>query len=192
MRRASCAPLAAEGARSDGGAGGGSNAPSEARSAWSSTGVVGRKISSPDVRPTGRQRNQPLSLAPLPRQSRGASLVGLRPFRTTKPRPEGRHGFLGREERRLTAGNRAEGRIAEVVAPRNSNKVASYWWRCLFTRREHHPRPALFCVPPPSNPTRPRIREFSEYTAFGHAPPVVSPAASSFLLTWSSLRRMRR
>ncbi len=60
---------------------------------------------------------------------------GLQPDQATKPCLEGRRGFLGREERRLPACNRAQGRIAEVGALRNSNKVASYFWRYFFTRR---------------------------------------------------------
>ena len=60
---------------------------------------------------------------------------GLQPDQATKPCLEGRRGFLGREERRLAASNRAQSRIAEVAALRNSNKVASYFWRYIFTRR---------------------------------------------------------
>src|SRR5579859_7291991 len=52
---------------------------------------------------------------------------GLQPDQATKPCLEGRRGFLGREERRLPACNRAQRRIAKVGALRNSNEVASYF-----------------------------------------------------------------
>src|SRR5206468_2290934 len=60
---------------------------------------------------------------------------GLQPDQATMPCLEGRRGFLGREECQRRRGRRQRYVVRLAIVEHSSNKVASYCWRCIFTRR---------------------------------------------------------